>query len=531
MFFLFPLIVLQSQVRIDFMRKYQHFIFIFFVFISRAQTLSLDNVFDFSKQNIGTLMGDNGSLSHYILYEKYEAGQQKVKKQVVSFFDESLTVNHNEENIYSTENNLFAVYNNQSHLIAAFHDKKAELVRFKVYNSKGSVSNTVEFHFDKRLFYPYLNYYYKLVFPVNNKGFLVNQIIKKKRLGYNVTFVNNLGESSWVYESPADHDNRKEVTPFFANDQVVILCEKEWGSNYDHKPTFNIIVLNSQTGKVIFTKSKDYEVNPDYYTNAFVTNQGEVLLFGELFEQNNSITKNDYNVGYFFEKFDLTGTQTKSNVLSLMDERFKSFIGFDKVSNKDDFGTVYFSSIKQYKGDYYFVGQIVRRTKQGNTFGNQILSATIGGAIGGAISNNWQSAYELKDMVVMKVDSNLNLIDCTLLSKTVTQTGLNTLVSRPQYNLMEMEYNGRLDFVNYQVYNDEQVVIYKTLERSGDLDKLLLKRTVLKEGRLVYLDDYEISFDKDDSYYSLLPYNQNSLLVFKYNYELKRLKIVKNAVD
>ncbi|WP_412476253.1 DUF6770 family protein [Flavobacterium sp. TBRC 19031] len=513
------------------MRKYQHFIFIFFVFISRAQTLSLDNVFDFSKRNIGSLVDDNNSRTHYVLYEKFDTVQQKVKKQVITFFDESLTVNHNEENVYSTESNLFALYNNKSHLMAAFHDKKAELVRFKVYNSKGLVSNTVEFDFDKRLFYPYLNYYYKLVFPIDNKGFLVNQIVKKKHLGYNITFVNNIGESSWVYKSPADHDNRKEATPLFANDQVVILSEKEWGSNYDHKPTFNIIVLDSKTGKVIFTKSKDYEVDPDYYTNAFVTNQGEVLLFGELFEQNNSMTKNDYNIGYFFEKFDLTGQQIKSNILRFNDERFKTLVGFDKVLDQDDFGTIYFNSIKEYDGDYYFVGQIVRRSKQGNTFGKQILSAAIGGAVGGAISNNWQSTYELKEIVLMKVDENLNLMDCTLLPKTVTHTGLNSLVARPQYNLMEMEYHGRLDFVNHQVYKDGQIVVYKTHERSGDIDKLLLKKAVFKEGRLDFLDDYEVSFDKNESYYALLPYGQSGSLMFKYNYELKRIQVIKNAID
>lgn len=495
--------------------------------VTNAQSLTVNEVDFLSHRDIGTVT-NNGVTSHYMFHLYTKKLEKKQSEGVITFLNGDLSVLKKETFVLGKTDTFLDIKNNGNKIIASFHNIPEETTTLRIYSDKGELLKTREFKVPKEVFAPQ---FYKwaekiadlsLVYPVNNKGFLFTEIARKKRIGYNFHFIANDENKDWVYESPKDHNNKKTASPLFVNDDIVVIMEKEWGSVYDKQPTFKAIVLDAKTGKELFTKSHEYETVPNFYTKAFVNQKGEIILFGETYELNNNYPDNDYNNGYFIEKYSRTGESLGQNKVSFKDFSFKKALGISVETKPNEMGTLFFYSLVASEGKYYAIGQTARREKQGFTIAKGILATSIGTFS----STNWQSKYAMKNMIILEFDENLKHTDTHKLPKESTFTGLNGIVVRPYFNLTEMEYDGKLDYL-FQTTNNNNLESTFYLDQKAEAGKMtgIIKKARLENDQFTVSDFLTFPTDNKEGDFYILPVNNNSILLMKYDQTKKSAKL------
>ncbi|WP_310554495.1 DUF6770 family protein [Flavobacterium sp.] len=378
-----------------------------------SQTKTIENINTFDFRDFGTLT-NNSSLSHYSFLITNKVLENKQREGVLTFYNEDLSETKKENFVLNAKSNTFLqAKNNGTNVIVVFEDRVKELITFKVYSSGGDLINSKELKIENKYFdYKAIEKIgdFSLTYAIKNKGFLISEEVKKKRSGYNIHFLGDDKSKNWIYQSPPDHNNRKSACPMFANEEMAVIMEKEWGSVYDRQPTFTAIALDMNTGKELFRVSHEYETTPNYYTKATVNQKGDVFLFGENYNLGNNYPDNDYPNGYFIEKYSKKGELINSQVLSFKDSVFKTSLEFKIEAKQKAFGNVFFYDVLESNGHFFAIGEIARRDKQGFTLAKAVTSYAIGGVIGGLISNNWDTKYTMENMVVVELDENLKLV-------------------------------------------------------------------------------------------------------------------------
>lgn len=518
------------------MKKQINLIILFLTTIAFSQTKTIENVSYFDFRNFGSITKDS-SIFHYSFYTTTKKLENKQDEGVLTFYNKDLSEVKKETFMLNSKSNIYLeTQNNGSQIITAFHNNEKEITTFKIFSDKGDLISSNEISAKKDAFGPF--FYkafetigdYTLLFPVKNKGFLVNEIVKKKRFGYTFYFLGEDKSKNWIYESPADHNNRKSASPMFANDEVVIIMEKEWGSKFDRQPTFIAIVLETKTGKELFRVSHEFETTPNFYTKATVDAKGEIILFGETYNKGNNYPDNDYNTGYFIEKYSKTGQLITKNILNFNDLTFKTALGFKIEDKQKDFGTVYFYDIIASEGKYFAIGEIARRDKQGFTIAKAITSHAIGGAVGGLISNNWDTKYSIDDLVIVELDENLKFVKTHKLEKVSNKTGLNTMVVRPYFNLKELEVNRNLDYLcNVKSNSSSQTLFYLDRKIVNEKPDFRIRKAFKENDAFKSIEFSKIGLNEDDTNFRISPINVNSLLFMKYDAkkEMVKLEILK----
>lgn len=516
------------------MKKIINPILIFTSTIAFSQTKTIENVSYFDFRNFGSIAQDS-SIFHYSFYTSTKTLENKQGEGVLTFYNKDLSEVKKETFMLNSKSNIYLeTQNNGSQIITAFHDNEKEITTFKIFSDKGDLINSSEISSSSFNPFFYKGFEtigdYRLLFPVKNTGFLVSDIKKKKRLGYTIYFLGDNKTNNWIYVSPADHNNRKSASPMFADEEVIIIMEKEWGSNFDKQPTFIAIVLETKTGKELFRVSHEFETTPNFYTKATVNTKGEIILFGETYNKGNNYPDNDYNTGYFIEKYSKTGQLITKNILNFNDLTFKTALGFKIEDRQKDFGTVYFYDIIASEGKYFAIGEIARRDKQGFTIAKAITSQAIGGAVGGLISNNWNTKYTIDHLVIVELDENLKFVKTHKLEKEINQTGLNTIVVRPYFNLKELEVNRNLDYLcNVKSNSSSQTLSYLDRKIVNEKPDFRIRKAFKENDAFNSTEFSKIGLNEDDTNFRISLINENSLLFMKYDAkkEMVKLEILK----
>lgn len=490
--------------------------------ISFSQTKTIPNVNILNLKNSGTIVNDN-KVFHYIFY----VVDDKKGGGVLTFLDENLAEVKQLTFALDKNNELLEVKDNGSEVITSFYSKEKTSITFSVYNGVGELKETKELSYPKTVFMPFI---YKtaeqigewlLTYPVENKGFLISEIIKKKRFGYDLHYMTDDKSKNWTYQSPADHNNRKSASPLFANQELVVLLEKEWGSNYDKQPTFKAIILDTNTGKELFTVSHQYETKSNFYTNATVTKNEEIILFGEKYELGNAYPDNDYNTGYFMEKYSKSGQLIASSELAFDNEKFKKAIGFNDGLKQKEFGTVFINKVFEKNGKVYAIGELAKREKQGFTAAGAVTAF----AFGSLGTQKWSSVYNLENLFSIEFDENCNYITTQKLEKEASVGGLNSMVVRPYFNLKHMEYDGTLDYL-FSTKNDASNLLsffYLNQKTTDKTIKYSIKKGDLHNGIITTNDYSDITLNATEKYFKVVPRNTENVLLIKFDYEKKSL--------
>lgn len=514
------------------MKKQINLALLFLTTIVFSQTKTIENVKNFDLRNFGSITKDSLT-KHYSFHTATKSSNNKQVEGVLTFYNKDLSEAKKEIFTLNGKSNIYLeTQNNGSQIITAFHNNEKEITTFNIFSDKGDLMSSNEISAKKDAFGPF--FYkgletigdYTLIFPVKNKGFLISEIVKKKRFGYTIYYLGEDKDKNWSYESPADHNNRKSACPMFANEDIVIIMEKEWGSNFDRQPTFIAIVLETKTGKELFRVSHEFETTPNFYTKATVNAKGEIILFGETYNKGNNYPDNDYNTGYFIEKYSKTGQLITKNTFNFNDLTFKTALGFKIEDKQKDFGTVYFYDIIPYEGKYYAVGEIARRDKQGFTIAKAIASQAIGGAVGGLISNNWDTKYTIDDLIILELDENLKFVKTHKLEKETNKTGLNTIVVRPYFNLKELEVNRKLDYLfNAKDNTPSQTLFYLDRKIINEKPDFRIRKAFKENDEFKSIEFSKIELNDSVTDFRVSPISKSSLLLMKYDAKKETVKL------
>lgn len=498
----------------------------FQLFFSQTRVIENVGIPDFN--NVGTVYKD-ASIFHYLFHTKISNNNDT--QGFLNFYEENLT-EIKKETFSLNKNYIFLeAKNNGNNVIAGFHDFKKEINRYNIYSNDGKLIYSKELSFKKNVFSPYVYQIieksgeYAMIFPIKNKGFLISEIEKKKRFGYNLHFLGNDENHHWTYESPKEHNNRKSAVPLFANDKVVVLLEKEWGSVYDRQPTFIPIILDADTGKELFRLSHQYEKIPNFYTKAFATENGEIVLFGEKYKLGNNFPDNDYNIGYFIEKYSSTGELLASNSFDFEDPNFKSALKLNAQDKQKEYGTIFFQNILENSGKLYLIGEKTRRDKQGFTAAKAIITSSLLG-VHNITNQNWSTEYTMDDWVMLELDENLKLSNIYHIPKEKNKTGLNTMIVRPYFNLLELNYNQKLNHV-YSSKSDNNLfnLIYLDRKEINKKPEIILSNGWYQNGNNIAKISSKLELGANEFYYKVLPRDSKSSLLVKYDAEKKMITL------
>jgi hypothetical protein len=498
-----------------------------------CQIVITDSVGSVDLKNSGTLF-NNSNLTHYTFFVKEPPKLEKNKTMgILTFYGQDLSEIKKETFALNKSNQFLEVKSNGKQLIVCSYNGEKRSISFKVFSSEGEPINVKELVYPKLLFYPDLYQLneqigeWALIYPIKNKGFLISEIVKKKRYGYNFHFISDNKNKDWTYQSPETHNQKKTASLLYSNPEIIVLLEKEWDSVYDKKPIFKAIVLDVTTGKELFTVSHPYKTKPNFYTKALATKSGEILLFGEQYEMGNSYPDNDYNSGYFIEKYSKSGQLKAYSILSFQNEKFKELVGFDSLMNRKEFGTIYFHEILESKGRYFAIGEFAKRERQGMTAARAVTSFAVGGALGGLIQGDGSTKYTLGSMFILELNQNCNLVNTNKLLKEKSLASLNTMVTRPYFNIHALKYLGKLDYIFHAESEASEFGNLFYLNQAQFEKKIdyTIRKARLENDSFLVTDFSKIQLSENERSFRVLARDSTSLLLVKFDSEKKSIKM------
>lgn len=177
---------------------------------------------------------------------------------------------------------------------------------------------------------------------------------------------------------------------------------------------------------------------------------------------------------------------------------------------------------------------MAKREKKGASVFKILASQVVGGAIGGLISNNWKTTYTLSDLIIVKFDSELNFVNSQKLQKNETYTGLNTMSVRPQFNLLVMQDQGKLDFIYQQQNQNNEIDFFLFSDKKVEneiLDYKIQKASLISDSFQV---ETFASLDLNGvDEFTIIPRNNKSALLVTQNFQDKKItiKVMENKIN
>lgn len=177
-------------------------------------------------------------------------------------------------------------FNNQSMMfvLANYKEKKINLLTFdKKAEQSASVDIPLESKEINRIELMKASGDFNILFPVNNKGFLFNKVADNKKIGYSLKYYPTDGGKAWEFNSPVDSKEILMINPIEVNESVIVALEFSQASAFSRKFTIKTLVIDANTGKLLFEKEYSKDKNPRMISNAYINNNNAVVLLSAIF--------------------------------------------------------------------------------------------------------------------------------------------------------------------------------------------------------------------------------------------------------
>ena len=406
-------------------------------FASFAQSKTLDNITSFSLRNSGSILNDNENIEGYYFFYKVDKLKKGKREFAIQILDKDLNVIATKSIIGGKYMNLVSSDYNNKEIAFVFSDFKERKFRYVTFDKKGNQAQDIDIPMSKKSF-KWLSYmnastgFNELLLPVKNKGFILNLVEKEGKLGYKMTFYpSSKSISSWTYTSPEDSKEMHLIKPIKVTENYVIsLLSKQKGMMSTKNATSELVVFDTNTGKIVFKKDILNGENPKMVTNAF-ENNGEIVILGEYFKKDAKIYKAK-SLGLFLDTYNETGQEIVSKKLSWNNKLIKD-LGLNGKSRN----YVYFHEIVKTKsGEFVAIGEQYKRT------------ASAGGIAMAALSRGSGAVTQLTitDAVIFKFDKEFNLTAVKKFAKGKSRAPSITDFGSPQLNAHILKQMGAFDF-------------------------------------------------------------------------------------
>tara|TARA_R110002033_G_scaffold161604_1_gene198238 strand:+ start:23863 stop:25392 length:1530 start_codon:yes stop_codon:yes gene_type:complete len=493
------------------------FLCLFSIAIS-AQQKALNEITSFKIKNSGPLMDKNNDVDGYYFYYQVDKLKKGKREYAIKMLDNNL--NDIATKSYIDDKNTVLAnskFNNQQLMFAMVNVKERQY-KLVSFDRQGNQGKDIVIPVNKKelkwLSYMVKSGSFNLLLPVDNKGFLFNYVRDNKKIGYGLKYIPTDGGTAWDFNSPDEIKEIMSINPIEVNEEVVVAIETSKKSLMSQTLKFKVLVIDIKTGKLLFEKEYDRENNPRLITNAFLTDDKELVLLGEYFEKGDNVIKAKSD-GIFAEVTTLDGKTISDSKVSWENEIDKMMPADSDGKKKR--GYVYFHDIiRTQTGSYYCVGERFRKTASGMG----IAAAALGG--GGSVTQ-----LTITDAVIFEFDSSFKLKDITNYKKGKSRAPSLTDFGSPQLNAHALKSYGAFDYEFTQIDTDRDrfyatFIDYERLK--GEKNKLAFKSIMYNEGTLSE-DKIYLQRSKGKISYRVLPAKLGHVMLLEYNRKEKTLDI------
>lgn len=491
--------------------------------IGLAQTKKIDAVNTFVIKNSGEILNKEKDVEGYYFFYELDKLKKGDREFAIQILDNNLV--EVAKKTYVNNKNTFLMnssFNNQAMMfaLANYKEKKINLLTFnKKAEQSASIDIPLESKEIKWIEMMKLSGDFNILFPVNDKGFLFNKVVDNKKIGYSLKYYPTDGGKAWEFNSPADSQEILMINPIEVNEDVIVALEFSRASVFSRKVTIKTLVIDSNTGKLLFDKEYSKNKNPRLISNAYINDNKSVVLLGEYFNEGDNIF-DDQSQGLFSEEVNLSGQTNKEVFVSWKNDVSKFY---KPQAGEKEIGHVYFHKIvRTASGEIYAIGEKYKRT------------ASAGG-IAMAVLSKGQSAttqLTITDATVFKFDRDFKLKDIKIFEKGKSRVPCLTDFGSAQLNANALKNQGAFDYVFTQIdkKNDRFYSCFVDYERlSGEKNKFAFKTIIYDEGALSQDKIYLSSGDKEYKvmagkvgYVALIEYNKKDKEI---NLHLEKLNI------
>ncbi len=506
------------------MRKHHTLVLALFcaLMITSAQEKTLNEIASFKIKNSGSFIDKNKDVDGYYFYYEVDKLKKGKREYAIKMLDNNL--NDIATKSYVDDKNTILAnskFNNQA-LMFAMVNVKEKHYKLVTFDRRGKQGNDITIPVNKKEM-KWLNAMVKsgnfnMLFPVDNKGFIFNYVIDNKKIGYGLKYVATDGGKSWIYKSPDESKQIHSINPIEANEKVVVAMETSKKSILSQSGNTKILVIDIETGKLLFEKEYDKEENPRLITNAFLSENKELVLLGEYFNKGDNIIT-DKSLGLFSQVLQLDGAVLNDSKISWTNKIDKMMPPNSK-GKKTNRGYVYFHDIiRTQEGSYYGIGERYKKTASAGGIAAAVLN--------GGRGRNTVTQLTITDALVFKFSDKFDLEDIEVFKKGKSRAPSLVDFGSPQLNAHALKAFGAFDYEYTQIdaNRDRFYSMFIDYERlKGEKNKLAFKSIIYNDGQLtedkIYLQQSKGKID-----FRVLPAKLGHVALLEYNKKKKTVNL------
>ena len=390
---------------------------------SNAQKVSFDDVMSVRLQNMGPILENNQVKGYYSFY-KVDKVDRKTNAYLLQIVDENLRPVAKKRMTHPKTTSLTeAVYNGKAFLFS-FVDTKSKELKLVTYDKEMKRLGSRTYELDK---WGMSQYYSgqsevsnnKLIFAFGDKGFARYNLVKNKKVGYEIEYLSNdlKKANSWNHKSPKASKVMHMAGYGDAKGKYLVSAVTTKPKLLSNKDvTFGIQLLDLENKSLVFEKPLSSGKHLYSFMNAFINDdlQG-ITVFGEYFNADDNIIK-DKSKGLCALQFDMDGKIIKKEHHS-WNGVIKKKIGVDKKGRIEDGGYVALHRIAQSSdGHFYAIGEMYKKAASGLGIASQVLA--------GNNSEASMAKMVILDLILFDFNPDLTLNDVDVFEKKKTDFGL-----------------------------------------------------------------------------------------------------------
>jgi hypothetical protein len=498
-----------------------------FIGAANAQT-SVSKVHTINPNNIQPIKKGDKITGYYFFYkaDKVKGGDYSYK---VAILDQNAEKVAEKRVVASKAFFLIEAQYNGELLCFKFFDLKEKKIKLIFYNDKAEKVSSESYEIDnmeKKMIAMKMQQSedasVPTVQPIENVGFVDLVTVKNKKIGYQLKFYpNDATQKSWKYGSSKDSPIIEFASILEANKDVVICMVALKKSMLKNDADYQIVGLDSKTGKELFKKKVDSPKYEESITNSFYDNKTkQTTLFGFYFEKGSNVIK-DQSLGVVMTTLDNSGKKV-NQVYTSWEQDIAKFLGVNSKSKLDDIGFIYFHEfVKKADGSYYGIGEAYRKTVSAGGVALKVLARAGGGT--GA------SAFQIsvKDFFIFEFDANNKLVGVENIEKSISRTLMPNGMGLygPQVLALVVKASGGFGFNYAKTLNNGKTlaVFYNNYEKlKGEKNKAVCGVISNTDGK--YLVD-KIDLETDATFMKVLPAQDGSILFLEYFSKAGRLEM------
>ena len=484
-----------------------------------SQTGKINSVDNFILRNSGAILDKNKDVDGYYFYYIVDKLKKGDREFAIQILDKNLV--EVAKKTYVDNKYTFLMkssFNNQAMMFAMANFKERE-INLLVFDKQANQKETIKIPLEKKEI-QYLQLMqqsgdFNVLFPVENKGFILNKFEDNNKIGYSLNYYPTDGGKAWTYASPSESKEIFAINPIEVNDKIVVAVEASKPSLFSRKMTLKAKILDVNTGKLLFEREFTKAEKPRLINNAFIDKDNNVVLMGEYYKNGDDVLS-DKSLGLFTEVVDINGKTIKESFTSWNEDvakLYKTEKGFI-----EDKGYVFFHNIVMTKSnEYYAIGEFYKRTASAAGIAGALLSGGRGG--------NSVTQLTITNSVVFKFDSNFKLKEIKEFEKGKSRAPSLSDFGSPQLNAHALKSFGAFDYEYTQIdkANDRFYACFIDYERlKGEKNKNAFKTIIYDEGKL---SEDKIYLESDSKDFRVLPAKVGNVVLLEYDKKLKEISL------